>query len=332
MSQNYTCCACGYETNKKCNIQHHFYNRKKPCPLKNQGIMLTDEIREYILHNRAYHPHVNQHSINMANNTNSTINANTNINNTINNYNTINAFITSLDTVDKLTTYVEHIGKSIKPFEDMVEEKYRKNVCRLEADRYKYGFELDTDALLDIIDEVSQVSSEQIEDMNVIGDTTGKVIKLYDGEWKCLRYKCAMKTMIQTIKQCYLDRYEVYLLKKIKNPDILPKEKQRCNELLNEYYQFLACTDVRPFVPFAEDGECHEFDETVQDEYMERFKKIRDDTKLGVKNKTQSEVIDIVIRNSKKNVSDLNKRIVNMFQMDEEFKNSIMDIIQPISS
>jgi len=89
--------------------------------------------------------------------------------------------------------------------------------------------------------------------------------------------------------------------------------------MIEEYYRFLAAVDVYPYIKHAD-----EFDEAIQDQYNEMYAKIRDALTLGGKNKVVNEIIDIIIRNSKRNVSDLNKKIVNLFKMEEEFKNSIM--------
>ena len=55
MPKTYTCCCCGYETIQKPHMYRHLYNKKKLCPLRKDGIPLTDDIKEYILQNTEYH-------------------------------------------------------------------------------------------------------------------------------------------------------------------------------------------------------------------------------------------------------------------------------------
>lgn len=53
-SRKYQCCRCGYETNNKSNMVHHFKKRVSMCAAVLENIELTDEIKEYILRNRIY--------------------------------------------------------------------------------------------------------------------------------------------------------------------------------------------------------------------------------------------------------------------------------------
>jgi hypothetical protein len=50
----YTCICCGYKTSHKPSMYNHFYKKTKHCPKLINDIELTDEIKEYILHNRIY--------------------------------------------------------------------------------------------------------------------------------------------------------------------------------------------------------------------------------------------------------------------------------------
>ncbi len=50
----YECISCGYKTQKKTDMHAHLYKLKKQCPCTENDIILTDEIKEYILKNRRY--------------------------------------------------------------------------------------------------------------------------------------------------------------------------------------------------------------------------------------------------------------------------------------
>ena len=50
----YTCICCGYKTSHKPSMYNHFYKKTKHCPKLINDIELTDEIKQYILHNRIY--------------------------------------------------------------------------------------------------------------------------------------------------------------------------------------------------------------------------------------------------------------------------------------
>ncbi len=50
----YTCISCGHTTEYRNDMRRHFYKRKKQCPMTLTHVVLTDEIKEYILANRVY--------------------------------------------------------------------------------------------------------------------------------------------------------------------------------------------------------------------------------------------------------------------------------------
>lgn len=50
----YTCVRCGYITGKRSNMMKHLYEKIKTCPATHYEIVLTDEIKTYILDNRVY--------------------------------------------------------------------------------------------------------------------------------------------------------------------------------------------------------------------------------------------------------------------------------------
>lgn len=54
MSPDYECPRCGYHTKYKTHIHKHFYNKHKQCPALKQDIVLTDEVKQYVLDNRIY--------------------------------------------------------------------------------------------------------------------------------------------------------------------------------------------------------------------------------------------------------------------------------------
>lgn len=310
----YTCPACGYETERRNFMKNHLYNLKKPCPKTANDIDLTDDIKEYVLLNRKWH----QKKPEMVVGTSSPYQ----IINNINQQNIcVNNYIAAMDAIEKLNKYMNYTEKNLITYEERIENKYKTDVYKLENDKFKYGYELDRDALMNIMDEISQVSLENIEDMNIIYDDGGKRLKLYDGEWRSLRCKCAIKELLNAVKAVYLDKYELYLIKKIKNITKSSFDYQKLQEQLTEYYRFIACNDVYPCVK-----ETSDLEEDVKEEYYNKYRKIYDGVTNGEKMRTNKEVSDIVTRNAKQNLNDLNKKLANLFKMDEEFKRAIMDM------
>jgi len=311
----YECPACGNSINNRAYMRNHFYKLKNPCPKIANDIDLTDEVKQYVLANRKWHfkKPVDEFK---------TININ-NQNNTI-----INNFIASIDPEFKISKVIEHKGVELVSLDDKIEEMYRNQVHKLENNAYKYGYELKQEDLLNIIDEVSQTHSENIHEMNIIYDDNGKKIKLYNGEWKSLRIKCAIKEILQAVKDNYLDSYETFLIKKVINITTGAFQKQKTNELIDDYYKFLSYNDFNyPYV-----SSCIDFDDDVKDRFQEKYKKIFDDVTNAQKSKMFKEIVDIVTRNSKNNIKELNKKITSLFKMDLDFKNIMMTEINNVLS
>ena len=156
MTIPYLCVRCGYSTDFKGNMRTHFM-KKKPCPTALNNIELTDAIKNEILKSRIYHIPKNEMSVQQI------------INNNIQHNNTVNNYIIKMDTMEKLNHYVNFNKIETIGIEFDVEEKYKNEINKLEGDKYKYGFHLNNDKLLEIIDNISNVS-DNLDDFNVLYD------------------------------------------------------------------------------------------------------------------------------------------------------------------
>ena len=315
--QDYTCPRCGYHTSRKECMRRHLYQNKRPCPTTSHDIDLTDDIKQYILDNRIYKVPTPQQPPTLVQ--------------SINTYNTMNNFVANMDTMDKLSTYLKFTGTNPIPLEDRVDDMFSDRYAKLKNDQYLYGYELSIEDIYDIIDEISQIdSSKKIENLNVIYEETNKKVYVFDGEWKQFRLKCAIKTLIHIIKSGYTNAYEAFLIRRLKNTSLSPFKKQQSKELLSDYYRFLAANEVLPGVnDDSASGDIDSLDDEVREEYHEFYKSIQDKLTLGEKNKTFKEVVYILQRNTKKNVDDLNKKIIGLIQIDEDFKNNILTFQHP---
>ena len=320
---NYECPRCGYSTNQKTNITYHLYKVKHVCPASKFDIELTDEIKEYIIKNRIYRPSQNNQTPTVTNNTN-------NINNIINNYNVLNNFITKLDPIEKLTQFTNYKKIEIQGLEEVIEDKYAKMVRKLDNNSYKYGYELKTNDLFDTIDEVSKVCNlKTFEEFNILYDSRFNKLKLYDGEWSEMLINSGVKRLIETIQSYYWNSYESYLLRKIFSSNS-SHEVVRCRELLDEYFKFIGCFDVTPFFKNKDNNEILRKDDdseqsfTIDDEYGSRYAKICGNITKSEINQVKKSVIDIVKKNTLKNIDELNKRVAELFHIDEKFKQLIL--------
>jgi hypothetical protein len=316
----YTCPCCGYTTNRKDNMTFHLYKLKKHCPRTLNDITLTEEVKLYILENRVYHipkpPESNTQVLNQ----------------TINNYNYIQNFIANMDIMKKLNKYTEYNNIGLIDFEDKIGENYAVTSQKLDEDKFKYGFELKTQDLIEIIDDISSMPDNKLEYFNLVYDSHINKLKLYDGgAWKSLLIEQGIKQILIITKEYYLDKYESYLLRKIRNTDNL-MEKQKCNELLKEYYKFIACFEIDPFVKDHNDSDIlnnsnnSSSDYQMQDTYYQFFQKVQENLTKGEITKMKREVAEIVKRNTKQNIHELNNRVLNLIHMDEEFKKIFLQV------
>lgn len=326
----YTCPRCGYTVSRKDCMKQHLFSLKKPCQAIKHDIELTDEIKTMVLTNRKYHIPKDLQSI---------------VNTTINNYNQINNFISNMDTIEKLTRYLEYKKIDICDFEDRVDDAYHKNVRKLENDSYKMQFKLKLSDLFEIVDAVSKLCNG-LEDFNIMYDEKLNKLKIFSfGEWRSLLLDSGVKEMIETIQKCYLDTYECYLIRKLHNVgiDISVLDKTILLEHLSDYYKFLSCFDVTPYVDGKNDYQilyntederyhtivtCNDIDNfSLNDKYNSLYISIKNKNTTADTTRMRRDVKDIIKRNTKFNLLELNKKMVELFQMDEQFKSILMSNI-----
>lgn len=300
----YTCPRCGYETNQRCDIYRHFHKRKKKCPGQLEDIELTEDVVKVVLENRVFrstNPITPAPIIN------------------------INNIITNMDVFEKMSKYFAYNNIHIIGFEQSIEDKYSNTALRLETDCFK-EFQLKTDNLYETIDDVSNAcKTEEMKGLNIYYDSGVDKICIYDGEgeWDESMATLSIKKIIATIQDYYWNMYEFYLIRKIYNMGV-GWATQYCHELLDEYYRFIACFDLISYCKDKVDNDIvkngHKGSYDIAERYWGRFQKVREKLATSEANTIRKTVLDIVKKNSKRNIEHLNKKIINLFKMDESFK------------
>lgn len=307
---------------KRSSMVHHLYKNKKPCPKSINNIDLTNEIKEHIVNNKVYHIEPSYSKV-----TCKTINQT--FNQQINHYHQISNYVTSLSVEEKLSKYLHHKQQEITDFEDEVEEKYLSHVNKLEKNKVN-NYQLNIDNMLQVIDEVTAICNNA-EHFNIYYDEVPNKLKLFSGgTWKTSLLDIGVREMIEMIKGCYLDAYEAYLLRKLYNTQTSCFSKVQAKERLEEYYKFIACFNVTPSIEGKYDVDIIEsLDDSVciSERFMKVYKQIKDNITMAECSKTRKCVYDIIKRNTKTNIVDLNKMIMDMLQIDTEFKTNILDDI-----
>lgn len=317
--ETYVCPRCGYSTDRKDALKRHFFDKVKTCPAVKLDIELTDDIKHYVLLNRRYHVPNASNPLKV-------------VNNTINNYNQINNFVANMDVIEKLTKYIEYKNIDIVDFEDKVDYRYKRNVTKLENGSLKVNYQLKISDLFDIIDAVSKLC-HGMEDFNIMYDERLNKLKIFSfGEWKTLLVDSGIKEMIETIQTCYLNAYECYLIRKMKCPEQSAYQKTVFREHLCEYYKFLICFGIYPYIDRKTDAEIMGIESygtsyAIEEEYKPLYNRIKEKTNQQELNKTKKDVKEIIKKNTKSNILDLNKKVVELFQMDEHFKTDLLSRI-----
>lgn len=298
----------------------------KPCPQTQNTLELTDEIKEHVLINRVYT--VSKPVVQATHHT---------INQTINNFNTINNFIASMDFMDKLSKYIAYNNIELLDYGDKVEAQYIKNRRRLEKGQTKYIFKLSNPELMEIVDKVSSMCNNNFEELSIHFDEKTKKLKLFEGgEWETLLQEAGITKVIYAIKDNYLDMYECYLVRRLYDDKTSVMEKASIKEHLFDYYKFISCFNIEPYIKGKTDehilhGASQDSDDmsiennTIADTLMPQARKIIDNMPRGDIQRTKKEVLEIIKRNSKQNIEELNKKVVALFNMDESFKVQLLE-------
>lgn len=296
----YTCPCCGYETSQKNDMKKHFYKVLKPCPKQLNNIDLTEDIKQFVLANRIYH-----HPKNETPSLTQTIN----INNTVVNY------IANMDVLGKLQKYVDYKNLELVDFEKYVEQRYAKINNKLQTNSIKY-IEFKRDDFLELIDEVTNIlNGKSMEYFNMMYDSRINKLAIYSDEtWEEYLLNTGVKRIINIIKEFYLDSYEVYLIHSIETSSEF--KRQQSIELLEEYYKFLGCFDIKPSINVD--------DENVYTTYMKRYKQLFEKITKSESNHVRKEVLDIIKRNSVRNIDEMNNYIMELLNADEKFKSVII--------
>lgn len=308
-------------------MYQHLFVRKKPCPDTN-GLDLTNEIRDTVLKNKLFHFSKTQDlKAQDMKTTNQTINYN----------NTITNYVTNMDVLEKINkliayTKLPHIG-----YEDNIRIKYddEADFLRHPKNLRVESVAMKPDDLMLIIDSVTKVSqgmSDAVE-INVLYDNKAKKIRLFqDGVWDDTIISIGLKKLVQSIQENYLNDYEKYLVCKSRNIQTHFSTKALIKDLIKDYYRFIGAFELYPLVRDKPDshfrlGSAGDFE--VEEEFMPIYTQINNAmTKSEIKN-VQKDVLDIIKGNSQRNIDELNKKVINLLQIDDTFKETMFNPKKP---
>lgn len=328
--EEYLCPCCGYHTSHKGNMYFHLHKLKKQCPKTVNDIELTEAIKEHILQNRIY-------KVPKPEKPPTTVQNNNTVNQIINNYNTVNNFVANMDFMDKLTKYLSYNNIELIDYGEQVEQQFERTRKKLEKNMIR-DYKLTITEFLEMLDEVSSICNSNYEEYNIHFDDKTKKLKLYeDGSWQTVLQEVGVNKVVGGIKFHFLDMYEFYLVRKIHNSDVSPVQKQDFMEHLTQYYAFIACFGLEPHVKDKTDafvmtngldeGQTRYDDYNMSERMMKLYKKESEKITMQQQNKVKKDVAELIRRNSKQNLDELNKKVASLFNMDETFKQQLLNVL-----
>ena len=291
-------------------MQSHFFTKKKPCPSMVQEIELTDEIKQYVMDNRLYKKTVKQKKIAPQ------LSVTTIINN-FNQINTIQNIVAGIDTKHKLNTYTTFTKTPLVDFESSLESQFSCISDKLDNDEIHHDYMLHYDMLMHIVGTASFPINDRIVSYNVIYDKKLKELHIYDGMWESMSLSNGTKHYVERIQRNFLDSYERYLIRNITSMSIGQKRKLYV-EMLEHYYGFIGCFGLAPYFVDSVDE-----DVIVSERYYPIYTNIVSKLNKPKVNTTIKNMQEMINRNSLKHVIVLNRKITDMFQMHDEFRNML---------
>jgi hypothetical protein len=308
----YTCIRCNYKTKDKYHMRNHLFKRQKKCPGTLNKIELTDEIKNDILENRIYKIPAPVKEPKPT------------------------TIIKNMDCLDKIKKYTNYNDIDLLSLEEDLEGKFSARVNKLEGNKFKFGYDIDENRLFDIIEEICKIRRGDFKEFNIIYDDKMKELNLFiSGSWETLILDRGVKEVISLLQDCFFNYYEKYLVRKI-YMEVNEQEKMKYREDLESHYKLLGCFDLPPYIKNKNDleilGDYYQEntdsfdDKDEKDKYLleERWLKLYnntvDNTKKCEINKIKKNIIDILKNNTKRNMKELNLKIINLLNIDDEFK------------
>jgi hypothetical protein len=342
---DYECPRCGYNSSLKSNMRRHLEFIQKQCvPLIVPEVNLTKEIIEDVLQKRKY---ITIESTNISLKNKLIIKPTTTpqtILQIINNHNTIYNYIVNINPVAKLNELLAYRQKDSIDFDSIVEEAYEKTVKKLKIGNNRAGghMHLDEDHIIEMIHNVTKSQREDLEDMCVLQEDDRINFSTGDGDWQDYSFERGVKKIIQGLVDYCLRMYEKYLIRKIELATSM--NKIVFTKSLEEYYYFIAVFDISPAVQeigvndtmilYNDDDE--KYDENINGSDLEKYRIIErysqmytrvcdGQTKGQAKDLYKKVLVEIKVT-TKKNLKELNKCVMDIINVDENFKTRILSM------
>ena len=315
MPIDYVCPRCNYTANRKPEMRRHF-TRIRPCSDEN-NLILTDEIKQAVLDNHKYHP--------------PKPNPTQNVLKIVNNSNVLNKFVANMCTIDKVNYVLDHQQKRLTCFEDSLENRFENKTNRLLKDKYPGGYFLFEGDFYKLIDSVTKINGDRIEEINFYYKKAVKRFELYSGTtWETFIEEEGANELVRLIKSYFLDTYEQYLIRHLHADSAQNLDRYKLDQHLKIYYRFIAIFELRPSIADLSDQEIlgHSLVENnpnyLKEKYMNIFGEKQSELKRSEINATKKKVISIIKENTVHNINELNQVLMELLKENEVFRNHLL--------
>jgi hypothetical protein len=323
-------------------MRRHLYGRKEPCQAKLAhiaAIELTDSVKDEVLANRIYRhppppppppqPEPTPAPTPTQSVTQTTIN-------TINNYNMINNMVVSMDLLTKLKHLYDFRKTDQIPFHDKVETLYDDKGQRLMTENDDVLTYTSTN-ILDMIFELTKAKKKNLADFNVYYDKGTNCVRIFMGsKWEGHLHDRGAREIIDIFVSTYLDMYEVYLIRRLTLQHDVAQDQARFRESLENYYRFTSVFEIPPYVRDKNDTmimhneDDDNYDENadafeIVDRYNDIYRRCKESVSQAQKKELYKQVLDIIKSSTKINMIELNKRVMDLIQVNKEFKTALID-------
>lgn len=155
--------------------------------------------------------------------------------------------------------------------------------------------------------------------------------------WRTILLEAVLRNIIAELQTCYLNAYEYHLLRKYHKKGVCNHEKTRLHDLIQKYYRFLVCFDLMPFIKCKSNNEVMLSPDdlkhpkeiemfSIEEYWYPYYKRIESELTISEMKQTKAKVASIVKQHTEEaDLTELKRRIMDIIQVDEEFKAKIPD-------
>lgn len=247
-----------------------------------------------------------------------------------NNNQTVINYIANMDVITKLQRLSQYNDAEIQDFDEKVTEEYEDIARRFEEDDFRTGPVMyEPNKLIDMVYTITKATDPNLTDFNVVYDKGNDRIFIFDGgRWMNHMKDEGIMNIIHILMDGHLDYYELYLIRKLEEMSV-SQQRAQLEESLVKYFQFIAAFNIKPHIYKKSDADvlntpCTSSDPVKANRVVDKYKELYFRTARAMTAAQKKEMIrsvsNIVKANTVSNSKDLNKRILGMLKIDEDFK------------